>query len=101
MIQQLHARIFDIDGRQVLVYLDEDDEANGLIIRFRVWGHRPMGPVEYSITLSGIVSDAAADTWDDATLTMLANMTEDRCRAALEKAGLFRLLDTMKPGNPD
>jgi hypothetical protein len=101
MIQQLHARLFAIEGRQVLAYLDQEDDAEGLIIRFRVWGDAPIGPVEYSITLSGSISDDGVRNWDSATLRMLADMTEERCRAALDKAGLFRLLETMSVGNPD
>lgn len=94
MIQQLHARLFDIDGRQVLAYLDHDDN-DQLFLAFRLWGVDPVGPVEWGIHLPDGASENAVRIWEDGQRQMLADLTEDRCRMVIEKAGILSLMASL------
>jgi hypothetical protein len=94
MIQQLHARLFDINGYQILAYLDHD-ENDVLFVAFRAWADGIVGPIEFSIKLQFDVGEKAVELWEAAQREIMADMTEDRCRAALEKAGFFDLISRM------
>lgn len=94
-----HAKLFEVRGRQVLAYLDHDENADNLLVtRFRVWSEAVDGPVSFTPTINSDepLSEKAVETWEAMVLKTFPQLTAERVEAALDRAGLFDLLDKME-----
>ncbi|WP_420142289.1 hypothetical protein [Sphingomonas sp.] len=93
----LHARSFNIEGRQILAMLDRDEGGNACLT-FRGWSDVVDGPVCWSLRIVAD-RDAPHDLFLRQCRAMLRDTTEHSVRTALQMGGFFDQLNALEGRN--
>lgn len=87
-----HAKLFEVRGRQVLAYLDHDEEQDNLLVmRLRLWSDTIEGPIEAGLTISSEepLSEKAAELWEKRTFEGFDSLTADKVDEILDKMSVW------------
>ena len=99
-----HAKIFTVRGRQVLAYLDHDeDQDNLLVMRLRLWSEKIGGPVQAALTVntSEQLNEKFVELWEQGVRESFETLTADKVNEVLEKMGVWDALARVERENAE
>ena len=88
---QMHAKIFEVRGRQVLAHLIQVDGYNGL--QLKMWIDEIDGPLDVTLNPNSGTTDEARDEMEEAFMESFADLDEEKVSNFLEAYQVWDIVD--------